>query len=383
MKILYHHRIASKDGQYVHIEELITALKGLGHDIIMAEPKTMASQGFGNSSPTVELLRKLLPGWLHEFIEFNYTFLDFIKTAALIIKHKPDIIYERYNLFFPSGIWAKKLFRLPLVLEVNAPLYAERKKHNGIALDGLAKWTEHYAWKQADYVLPVTRVLADMVAATGVAEAKIRVIPNGINKQRFEQAINSDDLIERYQLQGKLVLGFTGFVRDWHSLDRVLDTIAENKDKNWHCLLVGDGPARAALERQAAELGIGDRLTVTGIVERDEVARYVALFDVALQPDVVAYASPLKLFEYMALAKAIIAPDCPNIREILTHEADALLFAPDDGQAFTRQLYALCMNADLRARLGRGAAQTLADKQLYWQENARKVTNLPFKKPAN
>jgi glycosyltransferase involved in cell wall biosynthesis len=92
---------------------------------------------------------------------------------------------------------------------------------------------------------------------------------------------------------------------------------------------VGDGPARAAIESLTESLGIPDRVTVTGIIDRDEVARYVGVFDIALQPDVVEYASPLKLFEYMALGKAIIAPDRANIREILTHGRDALLFDPD------------------------------------------------------
>jgi glycosyltransferase involved in cell wall biosynthesis len=376
MKILYHHRIASKDGQYVHIEELITALKALGHEIVMAEPEAIENKGFGSSSGAVDLIRKLLPGFLHEFIEFNYAVLDFFKVVRLLAKHKPDVIYERYNLFFPSGIWAKKLFKIPLLLEVNAPLYAERKQHNGIQLDGLAKWSERYAWQNADHVLPVTQVLADMVIANGTCAAKITVIPNGINQERFGQGIDSADIVQKYQLENKLVLGFTGFVRDWHRLDRVVQAIADNRGQNWHLLLVGDGPARAAIEQQALALGVADRVSVTGIIDRDEVARYVALFDIALQPDVVAYASPLKLFEYMVLGKAVIAPDRANIREILTHGQDALLFDPADGQAFTAQLCELCFDARLRARLGQAAAQTLDDKKLYWQENARRVANL-------
>ncbi|MFZ2449908.1 MAG: glycosyltransferase family 4 protein [Methylovulum miyakonense] len=376
MKIIYHHRIASKDGQYVHIEELITALKALGHEIIMAEPEATEQKGFGASSNSVKLMRTLLPGFLHEFIEFSYALFDFAKLVPLILKHKPDVIYERYNLFFPSGIWAKKLFKLPLLLEVNAPLFEERKKHDGIQLDWLAKWSETYVWKQADHVLPVTRVLAEKIIAAGVPEHSISIIPNGINRQRFGSAIDSSDVIERYQLKNKLVLGFTGFVRDWHRLDKVVQAIADNKGRNWHLLLVGDGPARNAIEQQAASLGISDHVSITGIIDRDEVARYVAVFDIALQPDVVAYASPLKLFEYMVLGKAIIAPDRANIREILTHRSDALLFNPNEEQAFTEQLRELCFDENLRQRLGLAAAQTLDGKKLYWQENAKRIGNL-------
>ncbi|ASF45090.1 glycosyltransferase family 4 protein [Methylovulum psychrotolerans] len=376
MKILYHHRIASKDGQYVHIEELITALRALGHEVIMAEPDAIEHKGFGSSSGSVKMIRTLLPGFLHEFIEFAYALFDFAKIVPLMLKHKPDVIYERYNLFLPSGIWAKKLFKVPLLLEVNAPLYAERKKHDGIQLDWLAKWTESYVWRQADYVLPVTQVLADHVIAAGASAASIRVIPNGINQARFSHAIDSATVLDKYNLHNKLVLGFTGFVRDWHRLDKVVQAIADNKGRAWHLLLVGDGPARAAIEQQAADLGISEHITITGIIDRDEVANYVAAFDIALQPDVVEYASPLKLFEYMVLGKAIIAPDRANIREILTHGQDALLFDPAQEQAFTEQLCALCLDGDLRQRLGKAAAQTLAEKGLYWQENAKRVVTL-------
>ncbi len=376
MKILYHHRIASKDGQYVHIEELITALKSLGHEIIMAEPNAIGQKSFGKSSNAVQTIRKILPGFLHEIIEFFYTFFDFIKVSMLIVKHKPDCIYERYTLFFPSGIWAKKIFKLPLLLEVNSPLYEERKKNGDIKLNFLAEWSENFTWKNADFVLPVTAVLAEKIQQRKVAGEHIVVIPNGINRTRFNNTAKSKRIIDQYNLNGKLILGFVGFVREWHRLDRVLNAMANNKAENWHLLLVGDGPARTQIEQQAKRQNIEDRITITGIIERDDISNYITVFDIALQPDVVAYASPLKLFEYMALRKAILAPDRDNIREILTHGENALLFNPDDGESFIKHLCDLCSSNELRLRLGLAAAKTVEDKKLYWEENALRVEKL-------
>jgi len=108
MKILYHHRIASKYGQYVHIEELITALKDLGHEIVMAEPEATGHKVFGTSSSSVKLIRTFLPGFLHESVEFAFSLLDFIKLVPLILKHNPYVIYERYNLFFPVRYQGEK-----------------------------------------------------------------------------------------------------------------------------------------------------------------------------------------------------------------------------------------------------------------------------------
>lgn len=376
MKILYHHRIASKDGQYVHIEELIHSLRQLGHELVIVEPAQLTRKSFGKSSGAVQNLRAFLPGFIHEFIEFCYSFLDFYKLAGAIRQHRPDCIYERYNIFFISGILAKKIFRLPLLLEVNAPLYRERSQNHGIHLKRLAEWSEKFAWKNADYVLPVTQVLADMVVAAGADPARCVVIPNGINPHSFSARHDGRRIREALQLQDKLVLGFVGFVRKWHRLERVLTVIHNHRDQNWHLLLIGDGPAREELVSQAAALGIADRVSFVGVVDRDEVADYVGAFDIALQPDVVEYASPLKLFEYMMLARAILAPDRRNIQEILTDGRDALLFNPEDEAAFASRLEQLCTDPALRARLGEGARQTITEKQLFWDENARKIQNL-------
>ena len=94
------------------------------------------------------------------------------------------------------------------------------------------------------------------------------------------------------------------------------------------------------------------------------------MFDVALQTASVAYASPLKLLEYMTLGCAIIAPDQPNIREILRHDTNALLFDPLGRQSFTAALSRLCADGELRRRLGRAARRTVEETPLTWAHNA-------------
>jgi glycosyltransferase involved in cell wall biosynthesis len=118
------------------------------------------------------------------------------------------------------------------------------------------------------------------------------------------------------------------------------------------------------------------RVTITGIIERDQVAGYIAGFDIALQPEVVAYASPLKLFEYMALGRAIVAPDAPNIREIVTNGVDCLLFDPEQPDGLAQALQRLAGDAALRERLGRAAIAKLAERRLTWRDNAVKVAAL-------
>jgi glycosyltransferase involved in cell wall biosynthesis len=178
-------------------------------------------------------------------------------------------------------------------------------------------------------------------------------------------------------LDSRLVLGFTGFVRQWNRLDRVLELIArDGKTLNLHLLLVGDGPARGALEARAADLRIADRFTLTGVVEPEDIPARVAAFDIALIPGVTSYASPLKLFEYMALARPIVAPDTPNIREILADGEDALLFDPQDERAFAAAILRLAWDENLRAKMGAAARAKISAQGLTWANNASRVAGL-------
>jgi glycosyltransferase involved in cell wall biosynthesis len=375
LKILYHHRIRSKDGQYVHIEELIHSLRKLGHEVILVEPPAYNKASFGDDAGVIAVLKRYCPAFLYELMELAYSLLVYWRLRAALLAHQPDGLYERYNLLQPAGVWLKRRFDLPMLLEVNAPVFEERAKYDGIALPRLARWVERFTWRGANRVLPVTEVLAKRLEAAGVARQNIVVIPNGINPDDFGGAFDNEKAKRRLGLEGRLVLGFTGFVRDWHGLDNVIELIA-TADSGWHLLLVGDGPARVALEKQARALNVSDRLTITGIVGRDQVAAHVAAFDVALQPAVVDYASPLKLFEYMALGRPVVAPAQPNIMEILTDGQDALLFDPRDPQAFRRAVERLCRDAGLRQRIGEAGRQTIASRRLTWDDNAKRVTEL-------
>ncbi|MBL8226609.1 MAG: glycosyltransferase family 4 protein [Chromatiales bacterium] len=377
MRILFHHRIRSKDGQFVHLEELTRALEREGHEVLIVGPAAVQTEQFGSDAGIVDLLKRFLPKALYEALEFAYSVPAYFRLMRAIRSFRPDVVYERYQLFFPTGVWATRRSRLPMLLEVNAPLLQERAKHSGgIALQQLASWSERYVWNAAAYCLPVTRVLADMVQATGVPDERLKVIPNGIDFSRFDGAPGREEAKARRGLQGRLVLGFVGFIRDWHGLERVLQYVAAHPEQNASVLLVGDGPARSDLEALAAQLGITDRVQVTGIVQRDEVAQWLAAFDIALQPDVTAYASPLKLFEYMYCGLPVIAPDTPNIREILANGGNGLLFDRGKPGDFERAMAELVADGTLRERLGAAARQTILDRDLTWQGNARRVVEL-------
>lgn len=368
MKYLYSHRTRSADGQFVHISALTAALRAQGAEIVMAGPDDGSARqldaGGGRGG-----LKALLPAPVYECAEYGYSYLGYRRLAQLFDAHSPDILYERYNLFYHAGGWLKRRKNLPLILEVNAPLAAERAAHGDLSLKAFARKSEAAIWRSADMVLPVTNVLGSQILAAGVDPAKVMTIQNGVDDD-FLQSHDASIVRDRYGLSDKLVLGFTGFVREWHGVDQIIRFLAQSPRDDLHLLVVGDGPAREDLELLAEELGVSTSVTFTGVVQREDMAVHVAAFDIALQPAVVDYASPLKLFEYMAQAKPVIAPRAANIREIVTDGKDALLF--DKGHLGVA-LSDLIEDASLRQRLGYAARATIMRGDYTWAGNARRV----------
>jgi glycosyltransferase involved in cell wall biosynthesis len=209
----------------------------------------------------------------------------------------------------------------------------------------------------------------------GVDLQRICVIPNAIDPNVFNASRSAGEAKRALGLEGKLVVGFTGFVRDWHGLSELLDWLCARAPKAGHALIVGEGPALSALKEQAHKLGIADRVTLTGLVERDRVADYVAAFDIAVIPKCVAYCSPLKLFEYMALGKPTVAPDQPNIREILD-EGSAALFDPAKPGSTFEVLDDLAANPEIRRAMGERSKAMIRTRRLTWAENAARIVDL-------
>src|SRR6185437_8801597 len=155
MKILYHHRVGSKDGQAVHIEEIVAALEHLGHRVVVVGPRSTERASFGADAGLAAWLKKTLPASLYEMLEFAYGVIAFFRLWRVYRRERPDVLYERYSLYLLAGIWLKRLTGIPMLLEINAPLVHERSRFSNLSNRRLAAWIEGITWRAADYALPV------------------------------------------------------------------------------------------------------------------------------------------------------------------------------------------------------------------------------------
>ena len=360
----------------IHIEELISAFREEGHDVIIVAPTSEGSMSGFRLGSIVNGIRQLLPRVFSELLEVYYDRVAFRRLEKAYLAHKPDILYERYNLFLSAGEKLKNRYGIPFVLEVNAPLAQERAAHGGLALRRLAESIEQRVWRSADLILPVSTALAEQIKSVGVDSKRIQIVSNGVNQRIFHPRPVQPDLRETLGLTGRLVLGFSGYLRPWHGLDAIVEFIAEHGDLNVSALILGDGPARKTVSRQASAAGVSDRVIFAGVIQRAHIAEYMNIFDIALQPAVIPYASPLKLFEYLALGLPIVAPDMPNIREIVGDGDCALLFEPGDKASLNEALFKLCKDSTLRKKLAANATALIDKKGYTWRDNARRIVAL-------
>jgi len=312
-----------------------------------------------------------LPKSVYETLELLYSTVAFIRLYCAWRRFRPDVLYERLNLFQPAGVWLKTWTGVPLLVEVNSPLVYERSLEPGIALRRLAFWSERLVLKKADRVLAVSRALKQRLEASGVCHERIEVVPNGANPVAPSKATLPAVIKLKDALHGRTVIGFLGFVRSWHKIDWVIELILrEGVARNLHLLIVGEHTGVSA--RAGADLDrLKHRMTVTGPIPFDEVYHYLSAIDVAVQPGSTEYASPIKIFEYMAAGRAIIAPDQPNIREILD-DTCAVLFEPERQSTFDAAVLDLCENPWKRDTLGRAAKRRLLEGQT-WRHAAERV----------
>jgi glycosyltransferase involved in cell wall biosynthesis len=369
MRILYSHRVQSHDGQSVHIEELIAAFRQVGHEVFVVGPGFYDRAAFGGESRFVAMVRRILPGAVSEFAEILYNFPAFLRLRRAVKSFSPDVIYERYNLYHLPGMLVKLSCKIPFYLEVNSPLAQERAQYGDLRFSLLAKWVEKLVWRAADRIFVVSGPLKEIVKTSGIDPDRITVIPNGVDKAAFPSA--------PYRATPGMVvtIGFIGFIRHWHRLDVLIAGLAAHRAKlPVRLLIVGDGPARSELEQQAEALGLTDAVCFVGLQNRANIPDIIRTFDIAVQPSAVSYASPLKLFEYMACGRAIVAPRQPNICEILSDGENAILFDVDRPDGLWEAVARLVNDGQLREQLGRNARRLLEERDYTWHGNAIRIT---------
>jgi glycosyltransferase involved in cell wall biosynthesis len=381
MRIVYHHRTRATDAQKVHITEMARAFRELGHSVeivslVRTEVERPDVSKEAKPAAWQNLVRRI--PLAYEMVQLSYNVIGIPFLFWKVLRTPVDFIYERYSLFNVSGILVARLLNKPIVLEVNSPFALEQYRDGHIRAVRLAHWTEKVICNAASHVIVVTESLRRIMVLNGVRPQQVSVIHNGVNLAHFGVRHDSSALRRHLGLEGKVVVGFVGWFRNWHGLELLVDAIhlGHLRSQGVVLLLVGDGPDMKRIRQQIDRLQVGDVIRLTGALPRSAVPEYVALFDIAVQPAANEYCCPMKLLEYMALAKPVVAPRQPNVQELLHEPDEAVLFPPDDTMALAAALGELVADPVRASSLGRHARSAIESRGFLWIRNAERVIQL-------
>jgi glycosyltransferase involved in cell wall biosynthesis len=374
MRFVYHHRTHRSHGaEAVHIRGLVIALREKGHEVEVVSPPgcdPFAEQGQGKPQsakhPLWRFTTTYSPQIVFELLEIAYNLYAFLRLAGV---QRPDVIYERYFVFSMAAGLIARLRRCQVVYEVNDSSYLTHRVR-GMTLVGLARSIERRVLRRADIVVVISRAMADiMVRDLGVEPGKVLILPNAVHQSTVAERAPAPSA----SADG-VVIGCVGFFVPWHGLELLVEAVAELRRTapQVRLLLIGDGPVRPDVERRAAELGVTDLLTITGTVRHEEVRGWLNRVDIAVLADSNDYGSPMKIFEYMAAAKPIVAPDYGPVVEVLEHGSTGMIFQRRTVSALAGALEQLVRNQPLRQQLGENARQAVL-REHTWTRNAEKL----------
>jgi glycosyltransferase involved in cell wall biosynthesis len=177
-------------------------------------------------------------------------------------------------------------------------------------------------------------------------------------------------------LENRFVIGFVGSFKPWHGADFLLSAFEDfhHLEPSSHLLLIGDGPLKSSLQERARQAGLEKAVTFTGVVAHEDIPRYLATMDVAVAPYPAVgdfYYSPLKLFEYMAAGRAVVASRVGQVAQVITQRVNGLLYEPGHRDDLVNCLRQLRESSALRLELGKNARR--ASREFTWEQNAARV----------
>lgn len=385
MNILYHHRTQGKGAEGVHIRGVVKGFRKLGHNVYVISPpginpeKTTGRNPYskkkGILSRALSYVSRSLPQPLFEALEIFYNFRAHYRISGLLRKSNIDFIYERHSFFSFAAVKLAKRFNIPILIEVNELAGEARVRKQCFV--GLAKKMERYVFKNGNAIIVVSQFLKNKIKEYGVDKQKIFVMSNAVDKNRFSPNGMKTKLREKYSIKnGEIIIGFVGWFVYWHSIELLIDVFEEvSRRENLHLFLVGDGVLKPKLKNIVKDKGIKDKVVFTGAVPHECTPAYIDLMDICVIPQSNEYRSPIKMFEYMAMSKAVVAPRLGPIEDVITDNINGVLFEPKDENSLRRCLLDLINGSHKREKIGKEARNTVLSKHL-WIHNAERIVQI-------
>lgn len=356
MRFLHLHSGFNAGGKELRAVRLMNAFGcGVHHTIVSAQPHAYGAAAVIDPALAVAfpedfpaLQGKPLPGRLHAIARAMAGF-DLVLT---------------YNWGAMDAVLAHRLYARALDLP---PLVHHEDGFNEDEAQGL-KWQRNLFRRIAlagasALVVPSRRLQAIALEAWHQPAARVRLIGNGIPVADYRTVPDADAIPGLVKQAGQKWVGTLAGLRAVKNLPRLVRCFAR-LPADWHLVILGEGPERAAIKAEAVRCGVAARLLMPGFISNP--ARAVGLFDIfALSSDSEQF--PISLVEAMAAGKAVASPAVGDVASMVAAANHPFITPPADEAALGDALAALAADETLRMHVGeanRAYAQALYDENL-------------------
>jgi glycosyltransferase involved in cell wall biosynthesis len=385
MKILFYSPhptlyLEAPTGYGSHMRGMIQGFRDDGHTVeVLVMGKAPISEALhSNPKNFKSLLKNFIPKIVWRTLK-EIQQIRFDKHAANELQHvvkkfNPDIVYERSAWMSNGSVDVLSDFNMKHVVEINAPFEEEVKSfentHSLIAFVGKNKL--RHLLQSASLILPITSSLKTyLVDGYRLNADTCVVVPNAIEQHEIHIIVSRiDEIKSEFKLSEAKVIGFVGSIFPYHGVERLIRGVSKLERTDITILIVGDGYLLPELKKLANELGISSRVHFTGSVPKEEIYNYISAMDILTLPNTEWYCSPVKLFEYAALGKTILAVNEAGVSDVMSNE-EGVLFENNDN-AFQDALITAITDVDTLKLKARNFQQKVLEKHT-WRANAQNV----------
>jgi len=346
------------DGQSVHTLAICRAFASLGHQVLL-----LVSGGFAStlqSGLEVAHIRNSGRGARMDVRRVSNRF-------------DPEVVYERR----PSpklGFYVSRRMGIPLFLEING-LVSQESESGAVR----ARWprmiVRRYLLSRCTKIFVPAPGLAKAIATeTGLDLGRFVAVPNGVDLSVFKPL---DVRVARRSLSwpdGGWIITFVGKLVPWQGLETLLDAASLLRNRGLLWVLVGDGPLRDSIRRGIEERGLIGTVRMVGAVAHSQVPFAIAASDLCVAPfsrgrnDLIEI-SPLKIFEYMAMARPVIASNVPGVQDIV--QEAGLVIEGDNAQTLAHAVESLLADSKKRERMSRFGLEYA--RSASWESRAKSI----------
>ena len=370
-------------GATVKIWDFAHNMARLGHHVVLLLPE----YEFPQKSLPLQLIQvPFLDFALLRSLSFN-----FFLTIFLVVHHiasKPDVVYIRRGISIVPAIYAK-LKKTLLIYEVNDDPYRYNRAHMAGPVSLFAKWlsikTDEIILSWCDAAFVITKEIKDKLIQRlpHINPEKIRILPSGANTDLYRPMDQIQCRLRLNLENSKKYIGFMGTLLEHQGVDVLVDAAPSvlQSIPDAFFVIIGEGPMKDQWRRRVDERSLQGHFLFTGQIDYEQTPLWINAMDLCVAPFLlkVGLSSPVKIFDYMACGKPVVASKIPGTTEIFDGSDGVRLIEPENKDALADALVDILADEEKAKRMGmqgRRLVETHYDRRVLAEKVQKEVYGL-------